>query len=382
MSEGRNRKLEAANALSNGYCCLPPHVHTEMGYDTEQFYKYESAQFITMRVLILMKGTVLMSGVLWIEQLLTMGLFGSVLLVFWKSKFMSEEAVEEFREEEGDIRNFCGTLSELAALLLAFLVSLRIGKWWNLRMNIQQMTQANAQLQLLISQFCTRDRDVMSSISRYIRAAMMMIFIKNRGYAHDLDVLVTRGVLTEEELEGLRAMKSHGVDMDKCLWTWIAQIIKKLLENGFITSDTLYQSILQTADSFVKGWYSIDTELNTQIPMKYVHLLGWVVKVHNLVVASLMGVVAGLCMFRGQKIMMVQACIRVFIMSFVYNAILIIDQELGNPFCGNNSGFAMEDFDHRIKNHMSVIVEAGDHLPAWMETWKPDEKTRIPQFTE
>lgn len=375
MSEGRNRPLPNANPFRYGFLGTEGHVNLEQGYDNIQPRAYKSAQFINFKVLFMMTGTLLWNPILWTEQVLNFALMATtVAYLHWKPP---RHLIIHLDEEDPDIRAFCSLLSSLAAFLLSFLMAIRITKWWNLRINLQQLTHANAHTQLLLSMYVTKDFELLDAISRYIRASIMTMFIKARGYFDSLEVLKIRGILTASEYNRLQTMSKHGQEVDKTLWCWHAGIIKKLLDAGLITSDTLYQEILCLIDEYLQGWYSIQTELQTQIPMKYVHLMGWMIKVHNLILSVMMGILAWGVLRRHHYVMVALSISRVFVVTFVYNGILVIDQELGNPFCGNLSGFSMEAFDYEVYNTMDVITSAVHHMPHSLKHFHVDPAAAV-----
>merc|ERR1719414_955251 len=108
-------------------------------------------------------------------------------------------------------------MSSMAAFLLGFFTSLNVARWWRFRTDgIGNVWSATSQLCMFISQYVTRDELVLSSIRRYARASLMLIFMRQRGYIDQLGILATRGLLTTEEVDQLEQWNNN---LAESIWT-------------------------------------------------------------------------------------------------------------------------------------------------------------------
>merc|ERR1719399_2703140 len=92
----------------------------------------------------------------------------------------------------------------------------------------------------------------------------------------------------------------------------------------------------------------IQSFLETPIPLGYVHLLCLMVKLHNFILTVLMALAC--VMLAGghngvQPVGMFRTSFRAFFMPFLYNAILILNQEVTDPFGGDAGDFNWDLYD-------------------------------------
>ena len=68
---------------------------------------------------------------------------------------------------------------------------------------IGNIWSATSQLSLFLSQFVTRDKQILEAVRRYARASLAIIFLKRRYGAErlseKLDILISDGILLEDE---------------------------------------------------------------------------------------------------------------------------------------------------------------------------------------
>merc|ERR1719377_416003 len=137
--------------------------------------------------------------------------------------------------------------------------------------------------------------------------------------------------------------KVDGRNWNHCLhetiWAWQSAIVCMLWQQGQIRSDQLLRTLLDRCSDGRKAVQVIHTHLAVKIPMQYVHLLGLLVKLHNLVLSVIMGALFGAAVRNGEIIICVQLFGRTLILPFLFNAILLINAELSDPFDGSESDF-------------------------------------------
>jgi len=284
----------------------------------------------------------------------------TIPLAVWPPKFYAEW-VSQHGEK---VRSFTTLMSGLAAFLLAFYTSLTINRWWQMRSKgIGKIWNACMHLTLLVSHFVIDDHKVLSAIQRYARGSLMLLFMQRRGYDHKTERLVHRGVLLEEEAEKLRQVE-HG--RAQALWSWVYAVVAKLNNEGYIKSAPLLPFLIHRCEEGSDGVAFILHQLGTPIPMAYIHLLGLLVKTHNICLAILMALLMGDAVRHSLVVVACQIAGRTILLPFLYNAILLINDELHDPFSGDRSNFPMQKYDDVMVKDTHHVLLAKAHLPDWL----------------
>lgn len=342
-------------------------------YDVKQVSSYDPAPLFSMRLFTVWRGTVFASKHLWIEQAILAAMFWLVCayLLWHPTNDTNPEIWKFFNEKDQDIRDFCEKMSTMAAFLLGFFTALNVERWWRLRTEgIGSMGSASSQLCMYLSQFVTKDEVALSAIRRYTRASLMMIFMRRRGYGTKLEYLSARGLLTEDEVAELRGWNSN---LPESIWTWVVAIILKLYNSGMIRSEHQLVFLLERANLGRGGCALICAQLGTPIPLQYVHFIGLLVKVHNVLVSTLMGtVMAGSMMKLGRPMMQLTILARAFFLPMLYNCILLLNEEIMDPFNGTLFDFPMKKYDENFEVNGESCVNAGNNLPVWMTRWRQE----------
>ena len=117
---------------------------------------------------------------------------------------------------------------------------------------------------------------------------------------------------------------------------------------------------MATVDKGRTGANVINSYLDTPIPMAYVHLLGLMVKLHNLMVAIFMGILSSSHMLNGDELGAFRTMFRAFFMPFLYNALLLINDDISDPFSGDISDFPLQNFVRSMRDDAKSIVAAGE----------------------
>merc|ERR1711971_398005 len=107
----------------------------------------------------------------------------------------------------------------------------------------------------------------------------------------------------------------------------------------------------------------IGAQLNTPLPMHYVHLLGLMVKLHNVILAIAWGTKAA-C----GEVFFTTAVVRVFFPPLFYNSILLINAKLANPFADHILAFPQLKYDQGIETDGRSYIEAQKHCPKWISS--------------
>jgi len=238
--------------------------------------------------------------------------------------------------------------------------------------------QACTKLALLISTGITRDTEVLESTWRYGCASLAFVFMARGGTENKIENLHKRGLLTEAECEQIA--KIPPAQRAEAVWTWLANMVSRLNMQGLINGPPNYAGLMNTVDDGRMGANVCMTYLDTPVPMEYVHLLGLIVKLHNMVVAILMGILSAKHFYSHDELGAFRTMFRAFFMPFLYNAILLINDDISDPFSGDLSDYPLQKIIDDIKEDAQAIVACGstDNLPSWLQQGKKFEKW-VPQ---
>merc|ERR1740117_1126043 len=79
-----------------------------------------------------------------------------------------------------------------------------------------------------------------------------------------------------------------------------------------------------------------------------------------------MGVLFSSALKERNVIVCLQLYGRSILMPFLFNAILVINAELADPFDGGKGDFPKDKYDKGIQNDVRSFVTAGSRLPPWL----------------
>jgi len=343
---------------------------------------YDLSTLITWRVFGVLDGTVLQCRTLWIETATTAVLYWLVFGILYNYRF---DGFSLMVGKESTIRAFIAMFSTLIGLLLSFYTALNLGRWWSMRMGVQNIEEGCKQLVMLVSQGCSDDQVLLETISRYGRASLFMIFAASQntqdGPAPRIKA-VNAGLLLEEEAAKLELLNPHMPFVHaETVWVWLANVVTRLHDQGLTKGAPHYCSLLGAVEKGRMGVAQIQSYLETPIPLGYVHLLCLMVKLHNFILTILMAL-ACVMLAGGQKglqpVGMFRTSFRAFFMPFLYNAILILNQEVSDPFGGDAGDFSWTGMHMNIKMSALSYAQAGKHLPLWVtdHDFKPIAKDK------
>merc|ERR1719326_2780184 len=109
---------------------------------------------------------------------------------------------------------------------------------------------------------------------------MALVFKQQHDQIHDLSDLHENGILTKEEVECLKNWHSN---LAESIWTWAAALVHRLHNQGLIKNDQVLWTLMDRVNLGRGGAALIGAQMGTQLPMQYVHLLGFLVKLYTLV---------------------------------------------------------------------------------------------------
>lgn len=234
------------------------------------------------------------------------------------------------------------------------------------------MQEGCKKLTLLASQV-TKDEIFLETIHRYARAALFLIFAgsRNKDDAKDprLEALKA-GLLTEDEAQKLEMMNPHMTFVQaETLWVWLANAVTQLHDQGLSKGPPHYCQMLAAVDQGRNGIPDIQAYLETPIPLGYVHLLCLMVKLHNFILTILMAL-ASVMLAGGEKgfqaVGVFRTAFRAFFMPFLYNAILILNMEVSDPFGEDAMDFDFCRYDVNMLMTAKSFTTATKCYPDWL----------------
>jgi len=328
---------------------------------------YDVNTLITWKVFGIASGTVLHSSTLWKETAM-------MALVYWfvfgPSYIWRWKGFSEFVGKESTIRAFIAMFSTLIGLLLSFYTALNLGRWWQMRMAVQAIQEGSKKLTMMVSQGVTQDKVLLQTINRYARASLYLIFQASQMEpGEDAPVIkaVKRGFLTQEEADNLQKLNPHMAFVQaETLWVWLGNVVTRLHDQGLTKGAPHYCLLIATVDQGRSGICDVQTFLETPIPLGYVHLLCLMVKLHNLILTVLMAMTA--VMHAGGQhgfdiVGVFRVSVRAFFMPFLYNALLVLNAEVTDPFGGDDGDFSWSNFDSNLAMSGKSYAKASNHLP-------------------
>jgi len=367
MDEFCNHISDAYGASSHAKFC--PSIDGKK----EVLVDYEPLKFSSFRVFFLSKGTVLRDPILLIEQLIITAIFVGfavpVYIYFRQDLGANRHGAVSLRVwldgQEPKMRAFAMIMTTLAAFLLSFYTSMAVGRWWTIRAaGVGGIKAATVELEMYICQLVTQEPQVLSAIRRYGRTSLMLVFLWRRNQLSSLkEFFVEREMLSAHEADQLLKWNHC---LHETIWAWQAGIVTMLYKEGKIGSDQLFQLLLDRCRDGRQAVQLVHTHLAVRIPMQYVHLLGLLVKMHNTVLGIIMGILFGAAVRNGEIIICAQLFGRTLILPFLFNAILLINAELSDPFDGGDSDFPGSAYEKALDKDSQGMVSATQNMPDWL----------------
>lgn len=338
---------------------------------------YEPLKLSTFRVCFSTRGTIVEEPVLWIEQLILFAIFAAAafpVYVYFKAEMTEDNSVRRFvREQESKMRAFAMIMTGLCVFMLSFYTSIVVGRWWAMRTGgLGAIKAATVDLELLLYQSVTKDKQILQAVRKYGRTSMLLIFMWRRKQLDEPTMrellCLKHDLLTDEEVTALLTWKHC---LHETIWAWQTAIVNNLHKQGKIKSDQLYGLLLQKCLDGRSAVQLCHTHLAVRVPMQYVHVLGLLVKMHNLVLSVIMGVLFGAAWSNGLYIICLQLWGRLCIFPFLFNAILLINCELSDPFDGSETDFPGEIYQANLDLDCTKMMEATDRVPKWLKDDSP-----------
>jgi len=352
---------------------LESHAKFVVDHGEQNLTDYQPLKLSSFRVCCAGKATILKDPVLMSEQIVITLIFFSAALPVWyyfkqdmAQNRSGDISVRRWIDaQEGKMRAFAMIMTNLAAFLLSFYTSICVARWWAMRTGgVGGIKAATVDLEWLLYQNVTREEKILSAVRRYGRASLMLIFLWRRGELGSMkEKLMSRGLLDEHEADKLLKWNHC---LHETIWAWQAGIVTVLYQEGKIKSDQLFQLLLQKCMDGRSAVQLVHTHLAVRVPMQYVHLLGLLVKMHNLVLAIIMGALFGAAYRSKEMIICIQLFARTLILPFLFNAILLINAELSDPFNGGETDFPGMVYQGALDKDCNGFINATKNMPSWL----------------
>lgn len=355
-----------SDGFCNAYTDVRQNLRAQLESQDKVVMDYNGKTLSTMGVFLNFFGTVLARKLLWMEQFLVLAIFGVILLLCYLRP-PPNYATSVTADAEA-IHSFIEKLSTMTTFLLGFYLSLSVSRWWRLRTEgVGTIVGMCNELTALVSQLATDDQQVLAAIRRYIRASLVMIFMQ-RKYGPErlhkkLHELIDMEILTQDEVEQLTKVANHVTPQSP--WAWILQIVVGLRKRGAIKSDEVLSMLAKRVLHGVGAVGLITAQLGSPIPLPYVHLLCLVVKIHNLCAAVMNAYLIGAKLQTPSAyfIIFFQFTNKVMIVPFLFNALLIICEELQDPFGGGMNDFPMHRYELGMESGGLGIIKVAREMP-------------------
>merc|ERR1719272_1408745 len=226
--------------------------------------------------------------------------------------------------------------------------------------------KATVELEMFINTLVTQEEQVLSSVRRYGRTSLMLLFLWRRESMSKLrEYLVRPDLLTDQEADRLLTWNHN---LHETIWGWQVGIVTMLHKEGKIHSDQIFNMLLERCSEGREAVQLTATHLSVRVPMQYVHLLGWLVKLHNTVLALIMGILFGAAVRNAEIIICIQLFGRTLILPVLFNAILLINAELSDPFDGGPTDFPGGVYEKTLDKDSLGVVAARKNMPDWLAT--------------
>jgi hypothetical protein len=343
----------------------------------ESVADYEPKKLATFRVCCSWKGSVLVDPVLFTEQVLLAIVFFSCaapVAYYFNSRHTnvvgdSKMTVEDWvARQEPMMRQFAMIMTGLSAFLLTFYTSLSVGRWWTVRtQGVGGIKAAAVQIEMIVAQFCTQEEQVLEAIRRYGRTSLRLIFLWRRKELDLIEekLLNPKTLLTAEEIKLMKNWESPA--MHETIWAWQMGIVTMLHREGKLPDGNIFKILLEHCHAGRHAVQVAHTHIAQRVPMQYVHIMGFLVKMHNLVLAVITGILFGAAFSGKEWLICCQLLGRNLLLPFLFNAILLMNAELSDPFDGG-TGDSFPDIKYcdNITMDCQKIVEASQNMPSWI----------------
>jgi hypothetical protein len=290
-------------------------------YDTDELTKFGVCYVIT--------GTFLGEHFVWRQSALLISIQVGIVILC-KYAFKGKETLIP-----ADIVTPVATvMNGLVGFLLSMYVSDALARWWTVREKmlgglVAGIDMINMALSRRHRSGGNYDEWLIEQYGRMSLAVHELIYIQGErdlhaGGDHDIQILVERNFLLEEEARELKGVDNKAM----VVWAWCCALVTDYAVLPFDEAE-------QAVGAFMKGRQAIQgifTYIDTLLPLAYIHMIMFVVKFSVLLLALQAGLVSAKAYaFNELGKIFVQTFILLFIPG-IYQGLLSMENDLRNPF--------------------------------------------------
>lgn len=243
-------------------------------------------------------------------------------------------------EESGldDLVDISENIQMLCPFLFGMFVSTTLKRWWSIRTDaIGKCADHLVNLSGMVASLGVRilhaDADWSVFLENHERlvnyglASMSFAAIES-GEGVDIDHPVRMGYLTSEEFECLRdcSDRSHAAT----IWCWIGAVASELLEMCKVPPPN-FNVMLQEVRMGVAGIHTLHHYVRTPLPFPYIHLITFLVNLHNFLMAFVAGFRFTAAWAKGHTIVQVFDVFQFLVVPILYQSILLVCVEIMDP---------------------------------------------------
>lgn len=287
-----------------------------------------------------------------------------------------ENVLPSFQDSTDNIQKFC-------PFLFGLFVSIMLGRWWSLRSqgvgavadhicNISCFMTAAAARRLV----CPADWDLFeeqhAKVVRYGLAALTCLVKESRGPEAPLHELVEIGLLDEGEKVLIERCPPH--TRANALWCWMTCIATESMEMVKVAPPNM-NILYQDLNAGMDGVHLVHQYLGTQLPFPYVHMIVFLVDIHNIVMAILSGLKFAIAVRQNRWSACVIEVFQLILVPTMYQGLLQICMFLSDPMGDDIIDFPILEYQIAVKEACLATIHT---TRTFMETRWSQSRSPLP----
>lgn len=329
----------------------------------DKLIKYDNKGVASMRAVWHLKHTVFLEWTVILQVLFYLLLTTLITYISWYFGVSDEHSGE-------NVAKIVGNLTIIAGFMLGSYVSTSASRWWSMRCEgIGGVWQTVDDICLILSSHMPDPADRVYK-QRFLRLGLLscaLCYCQARGEDSEdtLKDLVTRGLITEEELNIIKSKPSK----PQVVWVWLSQLVHNLAQAGKIQYPDMM--VPQLDKMCAKGRGAIGTLFaytDTQIPYIWVHMLSVTVVMICCVISLKCGLTLAF-IFQDPNNMGIswprifaEVC-HVTFLPFAFSAFMLLGGQLANPLGDDFIDFPGLAYHCSMRDENSCFFEAGEKTP-------------------
>lgn len=160
----------------------------------------------------------------------------------------------------------------------------------------------------------------------------------------------------------MKKLEAWNNNLAESIWAWNMAIVCALREEGKLSARD--QEMCQAAVMLGRsGAAIIGAQMGCPIPYPYVHIISFMTKMYTLTLAVSLGHAMALACIEGDKLNMIFMVAKVMFVPMIYNAVLLMNEGLADPFGFQKNDWAMEKYVHTMETDGKSYISARENLP-------------------